>query len=83
MSPINLKARLARLRTEDAGQTLIEYGGMILLVSIIVIVLLAAIGLDVVEVFNRLEDSLGLGDPNTVDPTEPGNNDQAPPTGVL
>ena len=83
MSPIILKARLARLRTEEAGQTLIEYAGMVLLVSIAVIALLGAIGLDIAEGFDKLEDALGLGADNVVDTAEPGQDDQAAPTGVV
>jgi Flp pilus assembly pilin Flp len=82
MAPINFRARLARLRDEEAGQTMIEYAGLALLVSISVILLLAALGLDLAEGFNYIEDSLGLGDPNTIDDT-PGTDDQAAPTGVL
>jgi Flp pilus assembly pilin Flp len=62
---------------------MIEYAGMVLLVSISVILLLGALGLDVAEVFNKLEDSMGLGADNTVNTTEPGQDDQAPPTGVV
>ena len=82
MSVKSLKERIARLRTSEAGQTLIEYAGMVLLVSISVILLLGAIGLDVAEVFDELEDGLGLGDPNVVDTDNPGVDDQAVPTGV-
>jgi Flp pilus assembly pilin Flp len=81
LSPINLQVRLARLRDEEAGQTLIEYGGMVLLVSIISIVILAAIGLDLAEAFDAVENKLGLGSSNTVDPT-PGTDDAAPAPGV-
>ncbi len=86
MSPINLRtrlarlARVARLRGEEAGQTLIEYGGMLLLISITVIVLLAALGLDLAETFNEVEDALGLGNDNTVDPAMTGQDDQTTPT---
>ena len=81
MSSINLHARLARLRSEEAGQTLIEYAGMVLLVSIASIIILAAIGLDLAEVFDAIENKLGVGLDNTVDAT-PGTDDAASAPGV-
>ena len=80
MSLINLHVRLERLRAED-GQTLIEYAGMALLISVVVIIMLSAIGLDIAEWFNAVEDKLGVGASNTVDST-PGTNDVTPPAGV-
>ena len=80
MSSHKLARRLARLRSEE-GQTMIEYGGVALLISIAVILLLGAIGLDIAEGFDYIEDTLGLADPNTID-TAPGTDDQAAPTGV-
>ncbi len=82
MSPTNLKARLARLRAEQAGQTLIEYAGMVLLVAIVAIVFLSAIGLDLAEWFDVLDNALGLGAPNTID-TTPGIDDATAPSGVV
>jgi Flp pilus assembly pilin Flp len=81
MSSHPLQRRLARLRSED-GQTMIEYGGVALLISITVILIMAAIGLDIAEGFDYIEDALGLGNDNTID-TAPGTDDQAAPTGVL
>ena len=82
MSPTDLNARLARLRTEESGQTLIEYAGMVLLVAIVSIVLLSAIGLDLAEWFDAVDEALGLGDANTADAT-PGTDDASAPTGVV
>ena len=81
MTPTDVHARLTRLRSDEAGQTLIEYSGMALLVSIAVIVLLSAIGLDIAEWFDAVEDALGLGAGNTVD-TSPGTDDTSAPSGV-
>jgi Flp pilus assembly pilin Flp len=82
MTPIDLHARLTRLRSEEAGQTLIEYAGMVLLVSIAVILLMSALGLDLAEWFDAIEDTLGVGDGNTVD-TMPGTDDTSAPSGVV
>jgi Flp pilus assembly pilin Flp len=82
MTTINVHPRLAQRCSEEAGQTIIEYSGMALLVSIAVIVLLSAIGLDLAEGFNVIEDTLGLGDGNTVD-SSPGTDDTAAPAGVV
>jgi Flp pilus assembly pilin Flp len=73
--------RLAQLRTDESGQTLIEYAGMTLLIAIVVVVLLSAIGLDIAEWFNGVEDALGVGSDNTVDAT-PGLDDVSAPSGV-
>jgi Flp pilus assembly pilin Flp len=82
MSPTKLQARLARLGAEETGQTLIEYAGMALLISIVVIVVLTAVGLDLAEMMDEIENTLGLGADNTMD-TTPGTDDQAAPTGVV
>jgi Flp pilus assembly pilin Flp len=75
-----VRVQLARIRDED-GQTLIEYALLAFLIAIVSIVLLAAIGLDLAETFDKIENSLGLGNPNTVD-TTPGTNDAASAAGV-
>jgi Flp pilus assembly pilin Flp len=82
MSPANLQARLAQLRSEEAGQTLIEYAGMVLLLAIGSIVILAAVGLDLAELFDAIENKLGLGAGNTID-TTPGTDDAASAPGVV
>src|SRR5215204_864031 len=75
-----LRGQLARLRKDEEGQTLIEYALLAFLVAIVSILLLAAIGLDLAETFDEIENALGLGADNTV--TTPGTDDQAAPTGV-
>jgi Flp pilus assembly pilin Flp len=75
-----LRAQMARLRDEEEGQTLIEYALLAFLVAIVSIVLLAAIGLDLAETFDEVENALGLGSPNT--PATPGTDDAVAPTGV-
>jgi Flp pilus assembly pilin Flp len=82
MSSINLLVRLARrLRADESGQTMIEYGGVALLISVAVIVLLSAIGLDIAEGFDYLENTLGLGATNDID-SAPGTDDTSAPAGV-
>ena len=77
-----LRSQLSRLRKDEAGQTLIEYALLAFLVAIVSIVLLSAIGLDLAETFDKIENSLGLGTENTVDAT-PGTDDADAPTGVV
>ena len=74
-----IRARMAQLR-DEAGQTLIEYALLAFLVAIVSIVLLAAIGLDLAETFDEVENALGLGADNTV--ATPGTDDASAPTGV-
>ena len=51
---------------KSEGQTLIEYALLAFLIAIVSIVLLAAIGLDLAETFDEVENALGLGAHNTV-----------------
>lgn len=81
MRTIDAHAQLKRLRAEEDGQTMIEYAGMALLVSIAVILILSAVGLDLAETFDAVENALGLGVQNDV-PTHPGVSDTATPPGV-
>jgi Flp pilus assembly pilin Flp len=81
MTAINVHARVTRRISDESGQTLIEYAGMVLLVSTALIVLLSALGLDLAEWFDAVEDHLGVGGDNTVDST-PGTDDAAAPSGV-
>ena len=81
MRIIDAHAQLERLRSEEDGQTMIEYAGMALLVSISVILILSAIGLDLAETFDEVENALGIGAANDV-PDDPGVSDATPPTGV-
>jgi Flp pilus assembly pilin Flp len=81
MSFTHLRTRIARLRDDECGQTIIEYGGVALLVSIAVIVLLTALGLDIAEVFDTIENTFGMGADNTID-AAPGTDDTVAPAGV-
>jgi Flp pilus assembly pilin Flp len=75
-----VRAALARLRKDD-GQTLIEYALLAFLIAIVSIVLLYAIGLDLAETFDEIENALGLGADNTID-TTPGTDDASAPSNV-
>ena len=70
-----MRARLARLRKED-GQTMIEYALLAFLIAIVSIIFLSAIGIDLAETFDAVENALGIGNPNVVDAT-PGISDTA------
>ncbi len=70
-----LRAQLARLRKDD-GQTMIEYALLAFLISVICIIFLAAIGIDIAEWMDAIEDTLGIGNPNVLDAT-PGISDTA------
>jgi len=53
-----VKELLSRIGTqEEKGQTLIEYGLIILLVSIAVIIMLGALGVDIQSVYTSIIDS--------------------------
>jgi Flp pilus assembly pilin Flp len=64
----------ARLRNED-GQTLIEYALIASLVAIAAILLLVAVGFDIQETFDQVENALGFGGNGTA-PT--GDDDATP-----
>jgi Flp pilus assembly pilin Flp len=72
----HLRAQMARLREED-GQTLIEYALLAFLVAIAAIVLLAAIGFDLQETFDAVEEALGLDDGEA--PAVPTGDEDAEP----
>ena len=54
----NLLARIQDAR-EEAGQTLVEYGLILALISIVAIAALGLIGTNVDAVFDSIGDSLG------------------------
>jgi Flp pilus assembly pilin Flp len=64
----------SRLRNED-GQTLIEYSLIATLVAIGAILMLVAVGWDIQETFDAVEETLGFGTNGTA-PT--GDEDQEP-----
>lgn len=60
----------------ERGQGMVEYALILFLVSIGAVILLTAIGFDIQEVFNAVENALGFGDSETPGPT--GDNDASP-----
>jgi pilus assembly protein Flp/PilA len=50
--------RLAAAREEDRGATMVEYGILVALIAAIAILVVTALGLDVLEGFNAIEDNL-------------------------
>jgi len=70
----------ARVRKEEEGQTLVEYGLLAFLIAIAAVLFLLAIGIDLTEVFDRVENSLGFDAADDQGPT--GDDDQATNTAV-
>ena len=59
-----VKELLSRLMTkEEKGQTLIEYALIVLLISIVVIVVLGALGGDVTDVFTTIRNTFSGASP--------------------
>jgi Flp pilus assembly pilin Flp len=75
-----LRAQLARVTKDETGQTLIEYALLAFLIAIAAIIFLSAIGLDLAETFDEVENALGLGASN--DATAQGVSDAATASGV-
>lgn len=50
---------LARTRSEEDGQAMVEYGLILVLISIAALVVLPTVGLDVQGAFQQVEDALG------------------------
>jgi Flp pilus assembly pilin Flp len=74
-----LITRAPEIRTylgSERGQGMVEYALILFLISIGAVVLLTAIGFDIQEVFDAVEEALGLGDADPVDPT--GDEDTEP-----
>ena len=80
MSHTILRLLLARLRKAD-GQTMIEYALLAFLISVFSIIFLSAIGLDLAEWMDAVENALGLGNDNSVNAT-PGTDDADTAAGV-
>jgi Flp pilus assembly pilin Flp len=73
--------RAVQIRTalaSERGQGMVEYALILFLISIGAVLFLTAIGFDVQEVFDEVEDALGIGPAEA--PTDEGDNDQAAPT---
>jgi len=76
--PGELIRRLAvRARSDERGQTMIEYALLAFLIAIAAILILSAIGFDLEETFNAVEDALGLSGADAINGT-PGDNDTTP-----
>ena len=74
-----LITRASHIRTHlasERGQGMVEYALIVFLISIGSLILLTAIGLDLQEVFDTVEDALGTGDPDAENPT--GDDDAEP-----
>ena len=77
-----IRTRLAGLRAEQDGQTLIEYALIAFLVALACIVFLSAVGLDLAETYDHVENALGIGGDNAV-PVQPvGVSDTTVPVGA-
>jgi Flp pilus assembly pilin Flp len=76
-----MRTRLNRLWAGENGQTLIEYALLAFLIAIAAILFLAAIGLDLAETFDAVENALGLGASNDAT-TDPAVSDAATASGV-
>ena len=61
----------------ERGQGMVEYALILFLISIGAVLFLTAIGFDVQEVFDEVENALGIGDPDP--PADEGDDDQAAP----
>jgi pilus assembly protein Flp/PilA len=68
-----------RLSDEERGQTLIEYALIATLVAIAAILILFAVGLDLNETFDSVENALGVGGNEAITST-PGGDDDLTPT---
>jgi len=58
-----LMAHIMTSNKDEEGQTLVEYGLIIALLSIAAIVILGLLGTEVVDVFNRVKNALGAATP--------------------
>ncbi len=65
-----------RMRSDERGQSMVEYALLAFLVAIAAIVILSAIGWDLQETFDKVENSLGLGAEDATFAT--GDDDTAP-----
>jgi pilus assembly protein Flp/PilA len=58
-----IAALIARMDEKEEGQTLVEYGLIIALLSIAAIVILGLLGTEVVDVFNKVKNALAGATP--------------------
>ena len=74
-----LITRASDIRTylgSERGQGMVEYALIVFLISIGSLILLTAIGFDLQEVFDSVEEALGTGDPDAENAT--GDDDAEP-----
>ena len=74
-----LITRASDIRTHlasERGQGMVEYALIVFLISIGSLILLTAIGFDLQEVFDSVEEALGTGDPDAENAT--GDDDAEP-----
>jgi Flp pilus assembly pilin Flp len=72
--------RAVAIRTalsSERGQGMVEYALILFLISIGAVLFLSAIGFDVQEVFDEVEDALGIGTGEA--PVDEGDNDTPAP----
>ena len=55
---VSLMVRFARESKDEEGQTMIEYGLIVALISIVAILALTAVGGSIQDVFNSIADAL-------------------------
>jgi Flp pilus assembly pilin Flp len=76
-----LIARAPQIRTvlgSERGQGMVEYALILFLISIGAVLFLTAIGVDVQEVFDEVENALGIG-PDIEAPGDEGDDDTPSP----
>lgn len=66
---INRAPEIRAYLSSERGQGMVEYALILFLISIGAVILLTAIGFDIQEVFDAVEDALGLGGADAENPT--------------
>jgi Flp pilus assembly pilin Flp len=74
---LNRAPYIRMVLTSERGQGMVEYALILFLVSIGAVLFLTAIGFDVQEVFNEVENALGIDAGEA--PAEGGDDDQPDP----
>ena len=69
--------RIRAALDSERGQGMVEYALILFLISIGAVLFLSAIGFDVQEVFDEVEDALGIGGGEA--PVDEGDNDTPAP----
>ena len=73
----SVRNAVQRVRSDERGQTMIEYALLAFLIAVAAILLLTAIGFDLQETFDKVEEALGIGTGDTVSTTV-GDEDKEP-----